>query len=142
MDLPCERKVKLNYPAIINKDSNSDYGITIPDLPGCFSAGSTMDEALLMGKEAIETHIEGLILDKEPIPQSSKIEDLQKMKGYSKGIWALIEIDLTKISVKIKRINITMPENVIQEADKFAKQNHLTRSGLLTQAVSEYIHKK
>ncbi len=131
----------MNYPIIIQKDKLSDYGTIVPDLPGCFSAGTTMDEALIMTKEAIETHIEGLILDKEPIPNASKIEDLQHDSIYIDGIWALIEIDFSKLSVKIKRINITMPENVIHEADKYAKQNHLTRSGLLAQAVTEYIQK-
>ena len=34
------------YPVVVHKDSNSDYGVSVPDLPGCFSAGSTLDEAL------------------------------------------------------------------------------------------------
>lgn len=36
----------MRYPIIIHKDPESDFGITVPDLPGCFSAGSTMEEAL------------------------------------------------------------------------------------------------
>ncbi len=37
----------MNYPVVIHKDKNSDYGVTVPDLPGCFSAGTTMEEALV-----------------------------------------------------------------------------------------------
>lgn len=28
----------MKYPVVIHKDENSDYGVTFPDLPGCFSA--------------------------------------------------------------------------------------------------------
>ncbi|MCP4151812.1 MAG: hypothetical protein GY757_28975, partial [bacterium] len=27
----------MNYPVVIHKDKESDYGVTVPDLPGCFS---------------------------------------------------------------------------------------------------------
>jgi predicted RNase H-like HicB family nuclease len=36
----------MRYPVVIHKDLDSDYGVTVPDLPGCFSAGTTLDEAL------------------------------------------------------------------------------------------------
>ena len=36
----------MRYPVVIHKDPDSDYGVTVPDLPGCFSAGETSDEAL------------------------------------------------------------------------------------------------
>ncbi|MCP4626127.1 MAG: arginase [bacterium] len=35
----------MRYPVVIHKDPNSDYSATIPDLPGCFSAGSSIEEA-------------------------------------------------------------------------------------------------
>ena len=43
-------------PVVIHKDADSDYAVTVPDLPGCFSAGETLDETLAMAKEAIELH--------------------------------------------------------------------------------------
>ncbi len=45
----------MKYSVVIHKDSKSDYGVIVPDLPGCFSAGSTIDEALENAKEAIES---------------------------------------------------------------------------------------
>ena len=32
------------YPVVIHKDKKSAFGVTVPDLPGCFSAGATLDE--------------------------------------------------------------------------------------------------
>ncbi len=58
----------------IHKDSGSDYGVTFPDLPGCFSAGSTIEDAINMAQEAAECHIEGILIDSEPIPTPSDIE--------------------------------------------------------------------
>ncbi len=35
----------MRYPVLVHKDPESDYGVTVPDLPGCFSAGETLNEA-------------------------------------------------------------------------------------------------
>ena len=58
----------MQYPIFIHKDENSDYGVIVLDLPGCFSAGDTIEEAIKNAHEAIECHIESLLLDKDPIP--------------------------------------------------------------------------
>jgi predicted RNase H-like HicB family nuclease len=43
------------YIAVIHKDAESDYGISFPDLPGCVTAGSTIDEAMTMAREGAGT---------------------------------------------------------------------------------------
>jgi predicted RNase H-like HicB family nuclease len=46
------------YPIAIEAgDEQHAYGVTVPDLPGCFSAGDTMEEAIANAKEAITGHI-------------------------------------------------------------------------------------
>ncbi len=55
----------MRYPVVLHKDADTDYGVTVPDLLGCFSAGDTVDNALIEVIEAIECHIEGLLLDGE-----------------------------------------------------------------------------
>ena len=55
----------MRYPVVIHKDSDSDYGVTVPDLLGCFTAGDTIDDAIAQATEAIECHIEGLVLDRQ-----------------------------------------------------------------------------
>ena len=124
----------MKYPIVIHKEPNLDYGVTIPDLPGCFSAGSTIEEAITMAQEAAECHLEGILMDSEPIPTAKDIE-----AHKNNPIWALINIDLSKLSLKSKRINITMPERLINTVDQYAKKYGSTRSGLLAQAVTEYM---
>ena len=54
--------------------SIQNYGVTFPDIIGCFSAGTSIEEAISMAQEAAECHIEGLLLDSEPIPAARPIE--------------------------------------------------------------------
>src|SRR5665213_2564640 len=57
----------MRYPiAIETGDAEHAYGVVVPDLPGCFSAGDTLDEALVNSREAILLHVEGLLDDGQP----------------------------------------------------------------------------
>ncbi|MGD8631311.1 MAG: type II toxin-antitoxin system HicB family antitoxin [Gammaproteobacteria bacterium] len=129
----------MRYPVVIHKDKSSDYGVTVPDLPGCFSAGDTMEEALTNAVEAIECHLEGLLLDGDEIPQAQPVEAHIKNKDYAGGTWALVSVDLSKLASKAKRINITLPERVLTLVDDQARREGESRSGLLARAVMEYI---
>ncbi len=129
----------MRYPVVIHKDTNSDYGVTVPDLPGCFSAGETVDNALLQVTEAIETHIEGLLLDGEPVPMPRTIEHHYANPDYADGFWALVSVDISKLSGKSKRVNITLPERVLSLMDNYAAQRGETRFGLIAEATMEYI---
>ncbi|MFP4308281.1 MAG: type II toxin-antitoxin system HicB family antitoxin [Desulfococcaceae bacterium] len=129
----------MKYPIVIHKDPDSDYSVTVPDLPGCFSAGSTITEAIAMAQEAAECHIEGLLLDSDPAPSPSDIDVHKDNPDFADGIWAIIEVDIGNISVKPKRINISLPELLIRNLDQYAKKTGASRSGLLSQAVTEYL---
>jgi predicted RNase H-like HicB family nuclease len=129
----------MRYPIVIHKDPDSDYGVTVPDLPGCFSAGGTLDDALTQAVQAIECHIEGLLLDQEPIPTPTSIEHHQANPDYAGGTWAIVTVDISKLSGKSKRVNITMSERLLTLVDQYASQHGETRSGLIAQAAMEFI---
>jgi len=131
----------MNYPIWIHKDPKSLYGVTVPDLPGCFSLGSTFDEAVAMAKEAIELHLEGMIGDGEAIPDATDIEALWRDKRYSGGAWASVTIDPSKLPLKAERVNITMPKPILDAVDRFAAEHGDTRSGLLLKAVTQHMAK-
>lgn len=129
----------MKYPIIVHKDPDSDFGVTVPDLPGCFSAGDTMEEALQNTEEAILTHIEGLLLDNDPIPSPSSMEELIKRNNDTSAIWGVVSIDLNKLSERTKRVNITIAEKLLSKIDAYAEKEGETRSGLLVTATLEYI---
>lgn len=130
------------YPVVIHKDEDSDYGVAVPDLPGCFSAGSTLDEAIAMAREATELHLEGLIEEGQVIPQPGRIEDHQANPDYAGGCWAVVEVDPAKLRQEAKRVNITMPRRVLDAVDRYAAEHNVTRSGLLTEAAVAYIGRR
>ncbi len=129
----------MRYPVVIHKDPKSDYGVTVPDLPGCFSAGSTIDEALSGAVEAIELHLEGMLADHEPIPQPQGVEKHRRSRQWAKGVWALVTVDPSKLGGKAKRVNVTLPERLLALMDRHAKKSGESRSGLIAQAAMEYI---
>jgi predicted RNase H-like HicB family nuclease len=129
----------MNYPVVLHKDRDSDYGVTVPDLPGCFSAGKTVDEALAMAKEAIELHLEGLIDEGQPIPRPGSIDQHQHTAAYRGGTWALVTIDPAGLRVNAKRINITIPERILDAIDRFTEKRGQTRSGFLVEAATEHM---
>jgi predicted RNase H-like HicB family nuclease len=64
----------MKYTIIIEKGA-SNYSAYIPDLPGCVTTGSTIDETMQNMKEAIDFHIEGLLLEGLPVPPPSTITE-------------------------------------------------------------------
>jgi len=101
----------MRYPIVIEPgDDTHAYGVIVPDLPGCFSAGDTLDEAIVNASEAILLHIEGLLETGQSVPEASPIEQHRNNPDYTSMLWAIASVDMAKIDNRSKRINITMPE--------------------------------
>jgi predicted RNase H-like HicB family nuclease len=61
----------MKYTVILEKESSSDWGAWVPDLPGCVAVGKTREEVSRSIQEAIEFHLEGIREDGNPIPVPS-----------------------------------------------------------------------
>jgi len=48
-----------HYIALIHKDGDSCFGVSFPDVPGVFTAGDTIDEAIRKAAEVLEFAAEG-----------------------------------------------------------------------------------
>lgn len=127
------------FPIVIHKDANSDYGVTVPDLPGCFSAGETLDETLALAKEAIEFHMECLIAEGLLVPSPTSLEKHKSNRDFAGGTWALVSIDDSKLRTNAKRLSITVPERVLDAMDQHAAKIGETRSGLIVRAVVDFM---
>jgi len=66
---------KLQYLVRINKDLDSDWGASVPDLPGCVATGKTIDAALRRIQGAIAMHLKGMREDgvKAPSPRHRSV---------------------------------------------------------------------
>ena len=48
----------LGYKVVINKDENGNFVVVCKDLQGCYTEGSTRQEAIEMITDAIKLHLE------------------------------------------------------------------------------------
>ena len=129
----------MDYIALIHKDENSDYGVSFPDFPGCISAASTIEEAKEMAKEALSGHIECMIQMKEDIPCPGSIEFIMKERENKDAIAFLVSVP--SHNEKAVRVNITLSKSLLKEADRYAKSNDMTRSGLIAEGLSNIINR-
>ncbi|HEX6439192.1 MAG TPA: type II toxin-antitoxin system HicB family antitoxin [Candidatus Binatia bacterium] len=58
----------MQYTVIVHNADEGGYWVEVPSLPGCFSQGETIDEAMNNVKEAIELHIQGLRDEGQEVP--------------------------------------------------------------------------
>lgn len=58
----------MEYTVLIHTAEEGGYWVEVPALPGCFSQGETLDEALANVHEAIELHLESLQEEGQEIP--------------------------------------------------------------------------
>jgi antitoxin HicB len=59
------------YRILLTPEEEGGFSVSVPALPGCFTQGETVDEAIAMAKEAISLYVESLEADGEPVPDDS-----------------------------------------------------------------------
>ena len=122
----------MKYPIAIELgDDNHAFGVVVPDLPGCFSAGDTLDEAIDNAKEAIELWLESVIDDNGLVPEPESVTAHQANPEFAGWVWAVVSIDLAALSDKAERVNITLPARVLRRIDAAAKEAGESRSGYI-----------
>ncbi len=60
------------YRVLLTPEAEGGFSVSVPTLPGCFTQGETVEEAMEMAKEAISLYIESLELDGEQVPDDSR----------------------------------------------------------------------
>ncbi len=119
------------YPVYIHVgDAKHAHGVVFPDFEGCFSAADTWEEL----PRAIQEAAEAYFYDGAPVPTPSKLEALAKKKEYQGGVWMLADINVSKLRTKSVRLNISLPENVINTIDDYTKRHRISRSAFLAKA--------
>jgi predicted RNase H-like HicB family nuclease len=99
------------YPIAIEPgDKQHAFGVIVPDIPGCFSAGDTLDETLLQAEDAILLQLEGYLDNGQAFPAHSPLEALRNQPEYAGYIWSVCKVDISKLSDKAARALETMPK--------------------------------
>ena len=90
-----------------------------------------------MAEDALALHIAGLAEVGAAIPQPSTLEDVMSDPNKRDGVAILVIVRTEQR--KAIRVNVTMPEDVLAQFDKYAEAHGFTRSGLLTQAAKRLL---
>ncbi|MBM5811218.1 MAG: type II toxin-antitoxin system HicB family antitoxin [Gammaproteobacteria bacterium] len=112
----------------------SAFGVVVPDLPGCFSAGDTIEEAFDKAREAIEVHCEILAETGQELPQPRPMTAWQAERKYRGWTWGIVDVAVEKYFGPAEKINITVPASTLRRIDEYARTHGETRSGFLVKA--------
>ncbi|WP_144143695.1 type II toxin-antitoxin system HicB family antitoxin [Paraburkholderia sp. BCC1884] len=125
----------LIFPIAIEPgDSQQAFGVVVPDIPGCFSAGDTLEEAYANAKEAIESHLDTLLDEGMPIPERLTLEEHRSNPDFAGFTWGFVTTRNIPALKKAVRINISLPEALVQDIDVYARARGMSRSAFLALA--------
>jgi predicted RNase H-like HicB family nuclease len=129
------------YVALVDGKAGA-YGVTVPDLPGCTSGGSTTDEALRNAIEAVRLWAVDAIADGEELPQPRSAETLRADPEIAEAIAqgaALAIVPLLLDAGHPAKANLSIDAGLLAAIDEAAEARGLTRSAFLATAAREKI---
>lgn len=114
------------YPAIVER-AGASFSVFFPDLPGCTSAGRTLQEAARNAEEALTSHLYVSLQHGDVIPDPSELDVIDRDPEIVEVARLLVRGERPGRAV---RINVTLDEGLIAAIDRVAKN----RSGFLADA--------
>jgi predicted RNase H-like HicB family nuclease len=124
--------MNMRYPIAIEiGDENTAFGVVVPDLPGCFSAGDTLDEAIAAAEEAAVAWIDATLDAGGDVPGPSSLEAVRANPEYEGWAFGVVSIDPAALDNTSERVNIILPRRVLLRLDAMAKANGESRSGFI-----------
>ena len=122
----------MRYPILIEDGTETTaFGVVVPDLPGCFSAGDTLDEALDGATEAAAAWLDAALDAGEPVPSASSLETVRRMPGYEGWTVGVVDVAPSLFDDTIERVNITLPRRVLKRLDDLAEARHQSRGAFI-----------
>jgi predicted RNase H-like HicB family nuclease len=89
------------YIALIRKQPASDYGVEFPDLPGCITAGTTLEDTRRMAREALTFHIAGMLEDGERIPEPSSLDEIMADPNHADSVAVLVDAVIHQLTASL-----------------------------------------
>lgn len=123
-----------SYVAIISKEPESSWGIHFPDLPGCTSAGGTMEEAVENAGKALRLWAE----DETDLPDASTLDSLRKRADVREDLASggmAVYVPLI-VAERKQRYNVMLDPALVQGIDRAARTAGVSRSDFIAHAAS------
>lgn len=128
--------LNLTYLAILEPGEDGSYGISFPDLPGCYSFCDSLAEAGQMAAEAAELHVYGMENDGDPIPEPSTSLPPEETAGM-----VVMPVTIHPDMYRLKRDNERVKTNITLPVwlKKMAEEKKVNYSRLLETALLDYL---
>jgi len=128
----------MRYPIAIEIGTETAaYGVVVPDLPGCFSAGDTLDEAVTAAEEAAAAWIDATLDAGDAVPTPSSIDAVRARPEYAGWAYGVIAVDTAALDSTVERVNITLPRRILLRLDAQARAAGESRSGYIAHLAME-----
>lgn len=122
----------MRYPIVIEIGNDTTaFGVVVPDLPGCFSAGDSLDEAVAAAEEAAVAWIDATLDAGGDVPGPSSLEAIRANPDYEGWAFGVVNVDPSALDNASERVNIILPRRVLLRLDALAKANGESRSGYI-----------
>ncbi len=131
----------MRYIAFIHKDPDSAYGVSFPDVPGCISAGDTIDDAVHNAVEALSGHFRMLEADGGPVPSPRDFDAIMndpELAEDRQGAMTTI-VPLVRDRGSATRINVSLDLGLLEAINAAARDRGQTRSAFLASAARREI---
>jgi len=120
------------YIAVVHKEPDSAWGISFPDIPGCFSAADSEDDILANAIEALTMHLEGL--DAPVARDLPEIAVDPNVRADLQDGAFLLAVPHVTMEKKPVRANISIDRGMLAAIDREAKMRGMTRSAFIAEA--------
>jgi predicted RNase H-like HicB family nuclease len=105
--------------------------VFFPDLPGCVSAGDTIEKAARNAEEALGLHLRGMIEDDSAIPPATPPDKIAADPEVREVTRFLVRGDVPSRAV---RLNISLHESLVAQIDRAAGARSMSRSSFIAAA--------
>ncbi|MBP0616697.1 type II toxin-antitoxin system HicB family antitoxin [Jiella mangrovi] len=131
----------MRYIAFIHKEPGSSYGVSFPDVPGCISAGDTLEEAASNAVEALSGHARMIEADGETLPAPRSLDEIvadPALQVDREGAMLTV-VPLVRDRGATTRINVSLDLGLLEAIDAAARARGQTRSAFLASAAKREI---
>lgn len=120
------------YPAIFHKE-NDNYWVEFPDLQGCQSCGSTLEETMEMAQEALGLYLVSIIEDGMELPTPTDINRITPGEGTAS--YVSVNIDNYRRNTRAVKKTLSIPQWLSDEAEK----KNISLSKVLQESLKEQL---
>jgi predicted RNase H-like HicB family nuclease len=116
------------------------FGVRIPDFPGCFGGGATVEAAVDDATRALRIYAADMVTDGEKIPAARSFEKIEAEIKKAKEPWGIVVyVPLLLDKARPVRANISLDAGLLEAIDAAARERGLTRSAFLASAARDKI---